>query len=222
MRSLSYGAAGVLSLCLLSSAAFAYSAGITGKSGKTASQTCNSCHSGGIAPTVELTGPTTLAAGATGQYSLIIRGGAAVQAGMNVAVSNTTASLEPGVGVAKQGAELTHDGGMPFSNGEARFNFSMVAPSTGGTLVLYGAGNSTNGNGRADGDSSVAKTLNVTITGGTSGGTDGGTSGPDAGPGIDPGNGDDDKGGCSATGGTPLLVFSLIAAGMTLLRRRRD
>jgi hypothetical protein len=222
MRFPSYGVAGVLTMCLLAAPALAESAGKISVSGKQG-VTCSNCHVGGQVPTVELSGPTTLAAGETGQYSLIIRGGAAVKGGMNVAVSNTTASLEPGAGVSKKGAELTHaSGGKAFSNGEVRFDFSMVAPSTAGTLTLYGAGNSTNGNGLEDGDMSAAKTWSVTITSPT-GGTDGGTGGPDAGtnPGTNPGEGDD-KGGCSATGGAPVLLFSLLAAGMTVLRRRRD
>jgi uncharacterized protein (TIGR03382 family) len=222
MRFPSYGAAGVLSLCLLSTSAFASSTGVSGYSGKNAAQTCNTCHSGGTAPTVELTGPTTLAAGATGQYVLTIRGGAAVVGGTNIAVSNTAASLEPGAGMKKMGSEITHTSPKNFASGEVRFDFSVVAPASGGTLTIFGAGNSANNSAGQQGDMGATTTLNVTITGGSGGGTDGGTGGPDAGPGTDPGTGDDDKGGCSTTGGTPLLVFSLIAAGMTLLRRRRD
>lgn len=222
MRFASYGAAGVLSLCLLSASAFANSNGITGYSGKTASLTCNSCHSGGTAPTVVLTGPTTLAAGTTGQYALTIRGGAGVVGGTNIAVSNTAASLDPGAGMKKVGSEITHTAPKSFSGGEVRFDFSVVAPASGGTLTLFGAGNSASDSNAQNGDMAATTSLNVTITGGTGGGTDGGTGGPDAGTGVDPGDGDEDKGGCSATGGAPLLVFSLIAAGMTLLRRRRD
>jgi uncharacterized protein (TIGR03382 family) len=222
MRFPSYGAAGVLSLCLLSTSAFANSNGISGYSGKTASLTCNSCHTGGTAPTVELTGPTTLAAGATGQYALTIRGGAAVVGGTNIAVSNTAASLEPGAGMKKLGSEITHTSPKSFASGEVRFDFSVVAPASGGTLTLFGAGNSANNSTADRGDMAATTRLDVTITGGSGGGTDGGTSGPDAGPGTDPGDGDDNTGFCSATGGSPLLVFSLLVAGMTLLRRRRD
>ena len=56
MKFPSYAAAGALSACLLSAPALANSAGITGNSGKSAA-TCSTCHSGGSAPTVELTGP---------------------------------------------------------------------------------------------------------------------------------------------------------------------
>ncbi len=224
MKFLSFGAAGVLTMCLLSTSALANSrgTGATGNSGKTASQTCNTCHTGGAEPTVTITGPDTLAAGATGQYTLTIQGGAAVRGGMNVALSTgTTASLEPGTGLQKLGAEIIHTGPKAFANNTVSFDFSVIAPSSAGTFTLFGSGNSTNGNGNQEGDRSGVAQRVVTVTGGTGGGTDAGTGGPDAGT-TNPGNGDDeDKGGCSATGGAPVL-FALAAAGMGLLRRRRS
>lgn len=205
MRFPSYGAAGVLSLCLLSSPALANSKGMTGYSGKS-SQTCTTCHSGGSAPTVEISGPTSLETGATGQYSLIIRGGPGQKGGFNVAVDNTAASLEAGEGSKKVSGELTHSDARPSSAGEVRFPFTLVAPQTGGTVKIFGAGNSVNGDGDLTLDGVATTTLTVNITGGSSG----------------DGNGDDDQGGCSTTGGSPVMLLSLIAGGMTLLRRRRD
>ena len=229
MKFQSYGVAGVLTMCLLSTSALANSrgTGATGNSGKTASQTCNTCHTGGAAPTVTITGPETLAAGATGQYTLTIQGGAAVKGGMNVALSaGTTASLEPGAGLQKLGAEVIHSQPKDFDTGTnaVSFDFSVIAPSTGGTFTIFGAGNSTNGNNAQSGDRSALAQRVVTVTGGTGGGTDGGTGGgTDAGTGGEPGNGnDEDKGGCSSTGGAPVLMFALVAAGMTLLRRRQS
>ncbi|WP_309892394.1 MXAN_6652 family MXYO-CTERM-anchored protein [Archangium sp.] len=225
MKFQSYGAVGVLSLCLLSTSALANSTGITDHSGKTASKTCNSCHNGGSAPTVEITGPSTLAASASGEFTLIIRGGAAVIGGTNIAVSNTAAALEPvtGSGLRKSGTELTHSAAKSFTNGELRFNFTMMAPSTAGTVSIFGAGNSANGAAATAGDMGATTKLDVTVTGGTGGGTDGGTGGgTDAGTGSGGGDGDEDKGGCSSTGGAPVLMFALAAAGMTLLRRRRS
>jgi uncharacterized protein (TIGR03382 family) len=227
MKFLSFGAAGVLSMCLLSSSALASSTGassVAGNSGKNASQTCNTvCHSGGTAPTVTLSGPETLAAGTTGQYRLTIQGGAAVKGGMNVALSaGTTASLEPSAELRKFGSELVHFQAKNFdtSNGTVSFDFSVIAPSTAGSFTLFGAGNSANGNGTTQGDLAGFAQRAVTVTGGTGGGTDAGTGGPDAGT-DNPGNGGDDDKGCSSTGGVPVL-FALAAAGMGLLRRRRS
>lgn len=199
MRFPSYAAVGVLSACLLSAPAFAESPGKTGYSGKSGA-TCTACHSGGSATTVELTGPTSLAAGATGQYKLTISGGPGVKGGMNVAVDNTAASLEPGTDTRKASNELTHKAPKPASGGTITFDFTMVAPPSAGTVKLFAAGNSVNGNGAESGDMSATTSLSVNVTG---------SNEPE-----------DEKGGCSSTGGAPVLAFAL-AAGMPLLRRRR-
>ncbi|AKQ63323.1 putative lipoprotein [Myxococcus hansupus] len=150
-------------------------------------------------------GPATLAPGATGNYSLIIRGGPAAGAGYNVAVSEAAATLTAGSGSRKLSGELTHSTIRRFSNGEARFDFTMVAPATAGRVTLFGAGNSVNDNGTEQGDSSATTTLEVNVTGGGSGGGDG--------------DGNDD-GGCAAAGGVPLLGAALVLLS-TRLRRRR-
>jgi uncharacterized protein (TIGR03382 family) len=220
MKFQSYGAVGVLSLCLLSTSALANSAGAINLSGKSgANATCATCHNGGGAPTLEISGPATLAAGTTGQYEVIIRGGPANVGGTNLAVSNTAAVLNPatGSGLKKQSTELTHSAPKSFTSGELRFAFSMTAPSTAGTVSIFGSGNSANRDGNSTGDGVGITKLDVTVTGGTGGGTDGGTGGGSGG-----GDGDEDKGGCSSTGGAPVLMFALAAAGMTLLRRRRS
>ncbi|HZI10361.1 MAG TPA: MXAN_6652 family MXYO-CTERM-anchored protein [Myxococcus sp.] len=224
MKFPSFSATGVLTMCLLSTSALASSTGnssLTGNSGKTASQTCNTCHNGGTDPTVTITGPETLAVGATGQYTLTIQGGAAVRGGTNIALSaGTTASLEPSAELRKFGSELVHFQAKSFANNTVSFNFSVIAPSSAGSFTLYGAGNSANGSNNEQGDRAGFAQRVVTVTGGTGGGTDAGTGGPDAGTNT-PGNGDDDDKGCSSTGGAPVL-FALAAACMGLLRPRRS
>ncbi|MCY1074997.1 MXAN_6652 family MXYO-CTERM-anchored protein [Archangium lansingense] len=200
MKFPSYGAAGVLTACLLSAPALANSAGMTANSGKT-SQTCSTCHTGGSAPTVELTGPTTLAAGATGQYKLTITGGPGLKGGMNVAVDNTAASLEPGTDTKKQSNELTHKAAKPAASGAITFDFSLVAPPSAGTVKLFAAGNSVNGDNNVTGDAAAVTTLSVTVTG---------SNEPV-----------EEEGGCSSTGGAPVVAFAL-TAGLALLRRRRN
>ncbi|HEX5747138.1 MAG TPA: MXAN_6652 family MXYO-CTERM-anchored protein [Archangium sp.] len=202
MKFPSYAAAGVLSACLLSAPAFAYSAGMTGNSGKSAA-TCSTCHAGGSAPTVTLTGPSSLAAGATGQYTLTITGGPGLKGGMNVAVDNTAASLEPGTGtgIKKVSNELTHNAPKPAASGAITFNFSLVAPPSAGTVRIFAAGNSVNGDNNSTGDASATATLPVTVTGNNE---------PQ----------EEEKGGCSSAGGAPVLAFAL-TTGLALLRRRR-
>ena len=204
----SLGVAGVVSACLVSSAALANSAGISGRSGRDGSSlTCAECHSGGgAAATVTIEGPTTLAPGATGNYSIIVRGGPAVGAGYNVAVSEAAATLNTsGSGSRKLSGELTHSTIRRFTNGEARFDFTMVAPASAGRVTLFGAGNSVNENGTEQGDSSATTTLEVNVA---SGGGNGGD-----------GDGNDDSG-CAAAGGVPLLGAALVLLS-TRLRRRR-
>jgi uncharacterized protein (TIGR03382 family) len=206
MKPPTLGATGFLAVCLLSSTAVhANTTGMTGRSGKQGMTCATHCHMVGTstpAASVELTGPTSLAAGETGQYALIVRGGPASRAGMNVAVSNTAASLTAGTGQRKESGELTHTAPRAFSNGEARFDFSLVAPATGGNLKLFGAGNSVNGNGEMTGDAIATTTLDITVTGGT--------QPPD----------EDKQGGCSATGGASMLPWALLGLGVR--RRHRD
>lgn len=203
MKFPSYAAAGVLSACLLSAPAFANATGVTGSSGKT-NQTCitSGCHSGGAATTVELTGPTSLAAGATGQYKLTITGGPGVKGGMNVAVDNTAASLEPGTDTRKASNELTHRAPKPASGGAITFDFTMVAPPSAGTVKIFAAGNSVNGDGSNAGDMSALTSVTVNVTG---------SNEPV----------DEQVGcGCSSNGSAPVVAFAL-TAGLSLLRRRR-
>lgn len=224
MRSQLYslGVASLLAASFVSFSAQANSNGITGRSGKQ-SLTCMTagCHATNpspTAPTVALEGPTTLAAGATGTYSIIITGGPAVKAGMNVAVSDNGGALAAGADTKLVGVELTHTAAKAFDNNVAKFDFTLVAPATAGTVTLFGSGNSTNGNNANVGDNAVAATRTIQITGGST--PDAGT--PDAGPGGGNGDGDADAddGGCSAAGGAPMvLLLALVAAH---LRRRRD
>ncbi|MFY0525369.1 MXAN_6652 family MXYO-CTERM-anchored protein [Archangium gephyra] len=202
MKFPSYAAAGVLSACLLSTPAFANSTGMTNGSGKPGSiNVCSSCHTGGAAPTVELTGPTTLAAGATGQYKLTITGGPGLRGGFNVAVDSTAASLEPSAGMKKQSNELTHSAPKPAAAGAITFDFSMVAPPSAGTVKIFAAGNSANGDNNSTGDNAALTSLSVNVTG----------------------NNEpmEEEGGCSSTGGAPVLAFAL-TAGLAMLRRRRN
>lgn len=207
MKFPSYRAAGVLTVCLMSAPALANSSGITGYSSK-GSATCTSCHAAGAAaPTVEISGPTTLDAGAKGNYTLTIRGGPGVKAGFDVAVDNSAATLTAGTGSKKVGSELTHSAPKAFSGGQVSFDFTMTAPANGGTVMIFGAGNSVNGDGVENkvGDASATATLSVLVNA----------------PAVDPSTNADEGGGCSSTSGAPVMLLSLLAGGMMLLRRRR-
>jgi MYXO-CTERM domain-containing protein len=206
MRFTASPALGALLACLLSTPALANPNGITGYSSKSG-VTCTSCHlRGASVPTVELSGPTSLAAGETGEYTFLIRGGPAVVGGAGIAVSNTSAALTPGSGsgLTTSSGELTHSPApRSFSNGELRFNFSMKAPASGGTVTLFAAGNSANDDSGTTGDGIATTKLEVTVTGGT----------PEPEP--EP----EEARGCSTTGGAPLLLLGLL--GVVVRRRPR-
>ncbi len=154
---------------LWASSALANSAGVSGYSGAPPNnETCNSCHSGGGTPTVTLSGPTSLAAGATGSYTLTVSGGAGSRAGMDVSVSEPLARLNPlGASVAVDFGELHQSGPAPFSGGSVSFPFSLTAPPFAASLTLYGVGNSCNGDGNTSGDHAAATSLVVTVNGGS-------------------------------------------------------
>jgi uncharacterized protein (TIGR03382 family) len=218
------GVASLMAACFFSFSAQANLNGITARSGKQG-QNCmaSGCHATNpspTAPTVQLQGPTTLTAGTTGNYTLVITGGPAVKAGMNVAVSNGGGTLNAGVGSKVAASELTHSAPKDFANNEARFDFTLVAPSSAGSVVMYASGNSTNGNGANTGDNAVSTQITIQVTGG--GSPDAGTGNPDAGGGGGgDGDGEDDGGcGCAGAGAAPMaMLVALIAAN---LRRRRD
>ena len=219
MRLSSLGAAGVLSVCLFSVSALANIGGITTRSGKNPSMTCagSGCHSAPAntaRPTVTLSGPTSLNAGETGNFTLVIAGGPGAVGGMNVAVDSAQASLQPGTGMRKQAAEITHSAPKAFSNGEVRFDFTMIAPAAGGSVRIFAAGNSTNNDGTNGGDTSTATTMDVTIVG-SSGGTDGGTQ-PDGGM-----EEEEEMPGCGCSAGSSAPLFPLLALLAAGVRRRR-
>jgi mono/diheme cytochrome c family protein len=149
---------------------FAYSTGITGYSGNPAAgggNTCASCHSGGVAPTVSLTGPTTVQPGTINSYTLIISGGQAHSGGLDV-------SLEPGAGTLVntqsstklQSSEITHTARKSAIAGEVIFTFDWQAPTTVGTYTIYSSGLSTNGNSNTTGDAVSSITTAVSVSAG--------------------------------------------------------
>ncbi|HEX8703469.1 MAG TPA: MXAN_6652 family MXYO-CTERM-anchored protein [Myxococcaceae bacterium] len=228
----SLGVATLVAACFLSFSAQANTAGISGRSGKQGqgcmTSGCHATNPGPTAPTVRIDGPTSLTAGATGNYTLVIQGGPGVKAGMNVAVSNGGGTLNPGAGSKLAGGtELAHTAPRDFTSGESRFDFTLVAPSTPGSVVMYASGNSTNGNGANSGDNAVSTQVTIQVNAAST--PDAGTGTPDAGSGNPDGGGggggdgdEDDEGGCgcAGAGGAPMvMLLALVAARFA---RRRD
>lgn len=144
--------------------------GYTNKQGMVCSTSCHS--KGGAMPTVTLTGPTTVAAGATANYTLTVGGSdqrCAVAATTGVVLTPTSAALK------KEFDELASDG---LKVATPTCTFSLVAPKAGPITIWY-LGSNQSGSGTG-GDGFRYSTMNVTVTGGTTpadaGASDSGTT----------------------------------------------
>ncbi len=150
---------------LVSGTVFANASGAIGYSGgPPGNANCNGCHGGGGNPTVTITGPTTLGAGATGTYTLTVTGGAGSRFGMNVSTFPATATLNPVSPTVGAAFGELHQNAASTSG---TFQFAMTAPPFAGTVTIHGAGNSCNGNGATSGDSSATTTLAVVVNAGS-------------------------------------------------------
>jgi hypothetical protein len=141
-----------------------YPDGVTGYSGNPAvngGKKCSSCHGGGTNPAFSLTGPAKMAPGETQTYVFTITGGPGDTAGLDV--SATAGALEAfQSGTKLSSGEITHSSPKSFSGGSASFSFRLKAPSSPGTVTLYGAGVSTNGGGPS-GDGTGTTTMSITV-----------------------------------------------------------
>ncbi|HVO25889.1 MAG TPA: choice-of-anchor V domain-containing protein [Candidatus Margulisiibacteriota bacterium] len=175
MRNVDWSLPIVLCITVLAMAtqAQAFSTGISSLS--FGSSGCNACHGGGLAPTVTLTGPATVAAGSTNVYTLQISVvGAQNKGGLNVAATDGTLAVGGSAAAGTQTItgknglkEITHSGAKTASGGFVTFSFQWTAPSVGGSVTFTGWGNAVNGNFNPSGDMAAMATLVVTVTGGS-------------------------------------------------------
>lgn len=177
----------VLALAL----SLSHAAGFTGFSGKQG-MTCNQCHTGGVAPTVTVTGPASLMPGASATYTVTMTGGAAVRGGFNAATS--AGGLIAGANSKVVSGEVTQTAPVAFAAGALAFSFTLQAPMQPGPLTLYAAGNSVNNNTTVAGDQAAAATFNVVVV-------DPNAMDADAGAMPDPDAGTGGAGGGAAGGG---------------------
>ena len=153
-----------LAMTTIAASAFAYGGGATGYTGKQEGRSCNSCHSGGTAPQVTITGPDSLAAGATGDFTMVVSTNQSKAAGGIAATDGTT--LTAGTNLHDEDGELTHNSGAAtVSGGKATFSFKLTAPANGTTLRIFAVGLAANGSGTG-GDKATQITKDIAITGG--------------------------------------------------------
>lgn len=145
------------------------SAGALGASGCNAVGVCHGT-SPGTAPTVSLTGPTTVEAGSVNIYSFIINspsgqpdGGFTAwstvgEFGVGGPDSSVTTLLPSGSG----NFNATHSAAKSGVGGEVRFSFEWEAPLAAGPATIEAWGNAVNGSG-VNGDAATYTSLAITV-----------------------------------------------------------
>jgi cytochrome c len=154
-------------LLLLSGHALAISTGIVGQSGNpntNSGSTCGTvCHTGGVAPTASLTGPTSVEAGSTNTFTLSMSGGQNNLGGFNIsATGGSLASDTAGIGI--ESGELRHTQAFNVGNDLIEWTFEFTASASPGNATLYAAVVSANGNSQMTGDAATAVSLNIEVT----------------------------------------------------------
>jgi hypothetical protein len=160
-------------------------------------ESCNQCHTGGTAPVVTLEGPSTLAAGQTADYALVVKTGQSRATGA-IAVTDGVV-LAPLTGVRDSFGEMVPNGSaLAVAGGQVKLTFRVTAPMSGTSLRLWAVGLAATGSA-VSGDKAAHTLRDITVTGGTPPKPDAGSSsGSEAStPGTDAGSN-----GSSGTSGT--------------------
>lgn len=129
------------------------------------------CHGGAAnnATALTLGGPTTLAAGSTGNYSVGVQNAAQVNAGFNAAFTSTQGNpsgtfSNAGNDVRFESSQATHSQEQALA---ANFTFSWTAPAAHGVYTFRAAANAVNNANGANGDIWNVANVQVTVTGAT-------------------------------------------------------
>ena len=227
--------AGIVAVLFLSSHASANSGGIAGYSGKSGPN-CGQCHTGGVAPMVQIVGPTTLEVGQTATYRIDVISGATSQknAGIDVAASDGTLAVHAGGTPTHllNGEIVQNSAAGPAST--VSFQFDFIAPGAPGTVTLFGDSLSCNFDGDTGGDNFKTTRLAVMVV--PSGSAPDAGEIPDAAPTVDAVTGSTQMAkaqgeltwgcGCAIGSAAPpnggLLALAMLPAGVVAgIRRRR-
>jgi hypothetical protein len=115
----------------------AYPTGMTGRTRKTTSQGCGSCHNSGTGITGIITGPDSVLAGQTITFTLTLTSGSGSgKYGVDIAVKNGILAVISGSGLQLLNGELTHSSAITYVTPKV-INFSYTAPSSTGTDTLF-------------------------------------------------------------------------------------
>lgn len=140
---------------------------IGGVVGRTTSG-CSSCHTGGLAPTVSINGPTSLFPGSVGTYTVTVQAAPGALNdqgfGLNFAATGGMGTFGAGAYTKISYNEVLHNGVIPMTNGVGTATFTWKAPVTTGIYTINGVANAVNGDGITSGDKDAfAAPLDVTV-----------------------------------------------------------
>lgn len=122
--------------------------GFSGDPDDSGGATCTVCHApdGAAVTGLAFIGPDTIDAGTTRDYFVLMLGGPAQSAGVNISAGENAGSFAPATDDLKLlNGELTHAGPKAMVNGIVGFAFRYTAPNYSGDVTLYAAGNSSDG-----------------------------------------------------------------------------
>ncbi|MEZ5570967.1 MAG: PQQ-dependent sugar dehydrogenase [Halioglobus sp.] len=143
--------------------------GFSGDPTTNAGANCSVCHvpGGAQTPTINIVGPQVMDAGTTRDFFVVMTGGPAQSAGVDIAAQNAVGQLLPVDGdLQEMHGELTHTGPKPFGSNLVTFIFRYTAPNYDAEVTLHAAGNSTNGAHDLLGDGIDTTTLDITVQNG--------------------------------------------------------
>jgi hypothetical protein len=114
----------------------AYTIGIAGRTLKTTTSGCGSCHTFGTSTTSFFTGPDTVMTGATVQYTITVSGISDGNIGIDIAAKTGLLGLASGnIYLKLLSNELVQNNGIEVSPVTITFNYT--APSTAGADTIY-------------------------------------------------------------------------------------
>jgi type IX secretion system substrate protein len=120
---------------------YTYPGGITGRTKMTSTSGCGSCHSLNTNITSAITGPDTVTAGSTVNFTFTVtRSGSSAKAGCDIAARLGTLGVGPsGSYLRLSGGELTQapSNGLTLTNGTFSCQFAYTAPSSPGIDTIW-------------------------------------------------------------------------------------
>ncbi|HEY6130474.1 MAG TPA: choice-of-anchor V domain-containing protein, partial [Halioglobus sp.] len=143
--------------------------GFSGNPSTNGGAPCSVCHApdGAPPPDIGIIGPTTMNAGTTQDFFILMAGGPAQTGGVGISAGNGVGDLLPvDSTLQKLNGELTHTAPKNFSSNLVGFSFRYKAPNYDTIATLYAAGNSTNGALDLRGDGIATASLDITVENG--------------------------------------------------------